>query len=81
MGKYFSPVPRMGPLDKVTNTIIGCLNSSLEGNGGITIKASKRGISISFRGRPLAKGKTPDELQSNFDAALSIAKKSTPSAP
>lgn len=81
MGKYFRTVPRMTAFDKISHTILGCLNSSLEGNGGITIKASKRGISISFRGKPLAKGKTPDELQRNFDAALSIAKQSTPAAP
>lgn len=77
MNKYFRAVPRMTAFDKITHTILGCLNSSLEGNGGITIKASKRGISISFRGKPLAKGKTPEELQRNFDTALANVKKTS----
>ncbi len=81
MGTHFRTVPRMTAFDKISHTILGCLNSSLEGNGSITITASKRGISISFRGQPLAKGKTPQELQANFEAALLKVKPAQPSKP
>ena len=81
MGKYFRTVPRMGPLDEVTTAIMSCLNSALDGLGSITVRASKKGISISLGGAILAKGKTPDELLVNFKTHLHAAKQSQPSEP
>lgn len=74
MGKYFSSTPLMAPFGRAQNMIIGCLNSALGGNGSITVKASKKGMSISLGKSILAKGKTPDELLTNFEAALAQAK-------
>ncbi len=73
MSTYFKA---LGPFDKATHAIIGCLNSALEGHGSITVKASKKGISIRLRSMVLAEGKTPEEFKRNFEAAMETAKKS-----
>lgn len=64
----------MGPLDGVTNSIMGCLNSALDGNGTINVKASKKGLSMHLGKVLLAKGKTPDEFEANFKTAIAKAK-------
>lgn len=69
----------MSPFHRASSAIIGCLNSALEGNGSITIRASKKGLSIHLGRSLLAKGKTPEELHQNFAAAMDKARQANAS--
>jgi len=58
-------------------SVISALNVGRTGNtGNVAIHANSRGYRITFRGRTVAKGSTPDELHKQFSAACDRAKDS-----
>lgn len=75
MSKSFGNPNRYWALGSELTTVIACLNTALDGNGAISIHASKSGLRIAFRGHTIAKGKTPMELHRNFEARVAEGKK------
>lgn len=55
--------------------VVGSLNNGLDGMGTVGVFASKRGLRIALNGVTLARGKTPNELAENFEAAVARAKR------
>lgn len=60
---------KLSILSPAMASIIGAINAAAEGTGTVTIRASKRGMSIAVNGRVMASGKDPELMQQAFRAA------------
>ena len=50
------------------SAIVAMINTAAEGLGTVTLRASKRGMSVAINGKVVAKGKCPDEFHAAFKA-------------
>lgn len=76
--RYFRPSHELSPLGAGVAAIITSLNLGRGGEHGyVAVRASKRGYAITLNGKPLATGKTGEELQESFNAACEKARQET----
>lgn len=66
--KFFN-LMRITLMSPCLASILAALNAAMNESGSVCIRASRRGISIAFNGKVIAKGATPDEMHTNFKTA------------
>lgn len=70
----FLPPQPLAPLGQPAALVIAILNTGLtEGFGTVGVLASKKGLRVTLAGRTVARGKTPDELLTAFQASRAKA--------
>lgn len=70
--KFFN-LMRITMMSPCLASILGALNAAMNESGSVCIRASRRGISIAFNGKVIAKGATPDEMHERFREAQTKA--------
>lgn len=60
---------RFEPLSRESFMVCSILNAGLHnGHGAASIHASSKGLRIALNGVTIARGKTPEELEQNYEA-------------
>ena len=64
---------KLSILSPALASIIGAINAAAAGMGTVTIRASKRGMSIAVNGKVMASGKDPELMHRAFRAVQAKA--------